>query len=309
MGHGAAPGHAIPEPRMRFLEVDGVCLHALEWGAGGEPVVLTPGLGQSAHVFRELGPALAADRRVVALTPRGHGESGTPPRGYTVADFAAELRGALDALGIDRATLVAHSVSGAAATRLAADHPTRVVRVVYLDGIYDYATRDDVVARNPHPPPPPPFFGDAREKRAWMRRYVPGFWCAPLQADLEARRGTEEESRRMELLAGVVQDLVARPASFAGLRCPVLALVAAEDVDTQFPWLDPADAASRHRAEAYLRDVRTPWRRAGIDRIRREASHARVVEVPGGHHFFLSARDRVLDEIRAFLHTSSPTAS
>jgi pimeloyl-ACP methyl ester carboxylesterase len=252
---------------------------------------------------------LAAGRRVVALTPRAHGESATPPRGYRAADLAAELAAAMDALGMERADVVAHSAGGAVATRLAASHPDRVGRLVYLDGIHDYAGRDDMVARNPFPPPPMPVFGAAREKRAWMERYVPGFWCDALEADLAARRGLEEESRRLELLAGLVHDVAAHPAPFADVRCPLLALVAAEDVDTQFPWLDPADAASRHRAEEYLRNVRTPWRRTSIERFRWEAPDARVVEVPGGHYFFLSARDRVVDEIRAFLRTpASPRA-
>ncbi|HEX6037407.1 alpha/beta hydrolase [Longimicrobium sp.] len=306
---GAAPGSTTPAPRTLSIEVDGVRLHALEWGAGGDALVLTPGLGQSAHVFRELGPALAADGRVVALTPRGHGESGTPPAGYTVAGLAADLRGALHALGIARTTLVAHSVSGAVATRLGADHPERVRGIVYLDGIHDYTRWDEVVRANPYPPPPQPFFADARIRRAWHRRYVPGFWCAPLDADLAARPGPADESRRLELLAEVVHDVQSHPPPYASLRGPLLALTAGEDVATQFPWLDPADAAARQRAEAYLRDVRAPWRRASAERFLHEAPHARVAEVPGGHFFFLSARDRVVDEVRAFLRTLPPDAS
>jgi pimeloyl-ACP methyl ester carboxylesterase len=289
-----------------MIEVGGVRLHCLEWGEGGEPMVLVPGLGQSAHVYRALGPALASDRRVVAVTPRAHGESATPAGGYTVADFAAELRGAMDALGMERATLVAHSVSGAVATRLAADHPERVRAVVYLDGIYDYAGREDMVSRNPFPPPPRPFFGTAAENRAWLRGYVTGgSWSEALDADLAARRGLGEESHRLELLARLVQDVIDHPHPVAGVRCPALALIAGEDVGTQFPWLDPADTASRQRAETYLHNVRTPWRRTAVERFRWEAPHGRVVEIAGGHWFFLSARDRVVDEIRAFLHTPS----
>jgi pimeloyl-ACP methyl ester carboxylesterase len=293
--------------RSRFVEVAGVRLHVLEWGEGGEPLVLVPGAGQSAHVYRELAPALAADRRVVAVTPRGHGESGTPPGGYTAADLAAELGGALDALGIDRAAVVAHSLGSAAATRLAADHPERVDRLVLMDGVTDYAGRDAVLERTPHPAPPWPLFGTRREQRNWMRRYAPGFWCDALEADLDARPGLAEESRRLEGLAALVHDAAAHPPPFAALRCPLLALVAGESVASQFPWLEPGDEDGRRRAEAYLRDVREPWRRAALDRLLREAPRARVAEVAGGHYFFLSARDEVADEIRAFLHTPAPS--
>lgn len=297
-----------PEPRSIAIDLDGVRLHGLEWGVAGEPMLMLPGMGQSAHVYRELGPALAADRRVVALTPRGHGESATPPAGYTVAGLAADVRGAMDALGMERATVVAHSAAGGVATRLAADAPARVSRVVYLDGIYDYAGRDDLVSRNPFPPPARPFFGTGAENRAWLRRYaLAGFWCPALDADLAARRSAAEESHRLERLAELLRDMIQHPHPFAELRCPALALVASEDVGTLFSWLDPGDAGSRRRAEAYLHNVRTPWRRTAIERFRGEAPQGRVVEVPGGHHFFLSARDRVVDEIRAFLQTPAPT--
>lgn len=290
------------------IEVEGVRLHCLAWGTGGEPVLLVPGMGHSAHVYRELGPALAGDRRVAAVTPRGHGGSATPADGYTVAAFAEELRGAMDALGMERAAVVAHSAFGPVATRLAADHPARVSHLVYLDGISDYAGREDMLSRNPFPPPPRPFFGGVAENRAWMRTYVMGgAWSTALDADLAARGSVVEESRRLELLMELMRDLILHPPAFGGVRCPALALVAGEDVDTQFSWLDPADAASRQRAEAYLQNVRGPWRRNAIERFRWEVPHGRVVEVPGGHYFFLSARDRVVDEIRAFLQSPSPT--
>ncbi|HVH11718.1 MAG TPA: alpha/beta fold hydrolase, partial [Longimicrobium sp.] len=196
------------EPRTIRVDAGGVRLHGLEWGetgeageSGEEPLVLLPGLGQSAHVYRMLAPALATDRRVVALTPRAHGGSATPPSGYTVAHLAGDVRDAIDALGITRATVVAHSASGAVATRLAADEPMRVGRLVYLDGIYDYAGRAQMVTRNPFPPPPRPVFGRPAENRAWLRRYaLAGFWCEALEADLAARRPAGEEADRLERL-------------------------------------------------------------------------------------------------------------
>jgi pimeloyl-ACP methyl ester carboxylesterase len=294
------------EPRVAWADAGGVRLHRLEWGEGSDSVVLVPGGGQSAHVFRELAPLLAASgRRVVAVTPRGHGESATPADGYTVDGVAAELRGVMDAAGIDRAAVVAHSVGAAAAARLAADHPERVSALVLLDGVTDYAGRDAVLAANPHPPPPYPLFGTRPEQRAWMSRHTPGFWCEALEADLAARPALAEEARRLEGLAALVGDAMTHPLPAIDLRCAVLVLFAGERVASQFPWLDAADEDGRRRAERYLREVRDPWRRGAIDRFAREARDARVVEVPGGHWFFLSARDRVADEILSFLSPPS----
>jgi non-heme chloroperoxidase len=304
-GEMRMPGEgAAPQPRAVFADAGGVRLHCLLWGEHGEPLLLLPGLGQSAHVFRELAPALAADHAVVALSPRAHGESDTPPHGYTVAQLAADAAAVLAWLGVPRTAVAAHSFGSVVATRLAVDHPALVSRVVYLDGVTDYAGRDAVVSRTPFPAPPRPIFGDAAQQREWMLRYQPGFCSPALEADLAARRLLDEEVRRLEPLHDLLDDAGAHPQHYDALRCPVLALVAGESAATQFPWLDPADAASIAQADAYLSTVRGPWRRAAVDRFLREAPHARVVEVPGGHYFFLSARDRVADEIRAFLHPS-----
>lgn len=290
-----------------FVEATGVRLHCLEWGDGGDPLVLLPGLGQSAHVFGELAPRLAAGFRVVAITPRGHGESSTPADGYTLEASADDLREGLDALGVEEAVLVAHSFSGAAATRFAAHHPGRVRGIVYLDALHDYDTLGEVMARNPFPPPPRPDFADRDATRAWMTRYVPGFWCDALEADLRAHAASEAAAWRWELLVGLVDDAGLHPPPYEALRCPVLALSAAETVETQFGWMQPMAPADRERAEAYLRTVREPWRRASEARFLAGAPEARLERVDGGHYFFLTAGGEVADRIRGFASSLSPS--
>src|SRR3954463_11322905 len=89
------------EPKARRVEAEGAGLHLLDWGGGGTPLLLLPGMGQSAHIFRTLVPALGGRVRAVALTPRAHGESDTPETGYTLASFAADVRAVMDALEIE----------------------------------------------------------------------------------------------------------------------------------------------------------------------------------------------------------------
>ncbi|HEY0016656.1 MAG TPA: alpha/beta hydrolase [Longimicrobium sp.] len=293
-------------PAGGFVSRDGVRLHVLRWESAGPALVLVPGLGQSAHVFRELAPALAGDFRVIAFTPRGHGQSATPTGDYTLEGFADDLRAVLDGLQVERAIVVAHSLGGTVATRLAVRSPGRVRGIVYLDALHDYGRWGEVMMRNPFPPPPRPDFGDRDATRAWMTRYVPGFWCDALEADLKAHAWTDMASWRSELVMGLLDDATVHPTPYAQLRCPALALVAAESLRTQFGWLQPMEGADRERAEAYLRTVREPWRRASEARFVREAPGARVVRIDGGHYFFLTARDRVAAEIRAFASSLTP---
>jgi pimeloyl-ACP methyl ester carboxylesterase len=257
-------------------------------------------MGQSAHVFDALAPLLAGRLRVLALSPRAHGPSEAPAARYHVHDFAAELVGFLDALGIGRAAVAAHSLGGPSATKAAADHPERVSRLVYLDGVHDRHGWGKVQRANPALPPPAPHARGDAEERAWARTYVYGFWNDALEADWRARPPRDERERRLEMHAEWVDDAVRTPPRYRDLRAPALALVPRESADALFPWLD-GDDALRARAEAFVRDVRGPWRQGALQRFRDDTPLARVAEV-GAHHFLHLATPRpVAEEMLAFL--------
>ena len=291
-------------PRVHWIDVGGARLHVLDWGGGGRPVVFLPGLGQSAHVFRALAPELGAGFRCVAVTPRAHGESDTPEAGYTLAGFAGDVAAVMEALEIGRAAIVGHSFGGAVATRLAADHPDRVAAIVYVDSLTDYRGVGHIQYRNPARPPVLKPGADDAAERAWHRTYVYGLWNDALEADWRARPATPQaRAHRRELLAELMDVAVHSREPFPALRCPALALMAAETVETQFPWLAPDDPR-RPSAEKFVRETRAPWRRLSAERFRREAPNARVAEVAGNHFFFLSAPRQTAAEIRAFLHST-----
>src|SRR6059036_567948 len=67
-----------PSPHaVRFVTVgDGVQLEMLDWGGTRQPVVLLAGGGNTAHVYDEFAPKLAADHHVYGITRRGFGASG-----------------------------------------------------------------------------------------------------------------------------------------------------------------------------------------------------------------------------------------
>jgi len=78
-------------------------------------------------------PFLAhAGVRVVVFDPRGNGESDIPERGYTTEDYALDALAVMDRVGVERAVLLAYSAGGSPAAYLAAEHPSRVERVVMV---------------------------------------------------------------------------------------------------------------------------------------------------------------------------------
>src|SRR5262245_7922841 len=75
--------------------------------------------------------------RVVAYDLRGRADSDTPPAGYSLATHGGDLAALLDHLGLRSAVLAGHSLSAAIALRFAVDHPTRVRRLILIDGGLD----------------------------------------------------------------------------------------------------------------------------------------------------------------------------
>jgi pimeloyl-ACP methyl ester carboxylesterase len=123
-------------PELRFATTrlaGGLRVHFGEQGdPGGEPIVLLPAYTDSWFSYSRVLPLLAARYHAYALDQRGHGDSDRPGCCYAVEDFAADVVGFLDAVGVGRATLVGHSGSCLVARRVAEAHPERVARLVLL---------------------------------------------------------------------------------------------------------------------------------------------------------------------------------
>src|SRR5437867_2188495 len=103
---------------------------------GGTPVVLIPGLFGSAFAYRRVIPPLAAaGDRVIVIEPLGVGSSGRPEHAnYSLTAQADRVAAALDALGVTRAVVVAHSTSASIAYRLAYRRGDLVRAIVSLEG-------------------------------------------------------------------------------------------------------------------------------------------------------------------------------
>ncbi len=108
-------------------------LHVHAFGPPTAPVVLViHGITNTGARFRRLADDHLDGLRVIAPDLRGHGHSTWDPP-WTIERHVADLIDTLDALGVDRATVVGHSFGGVIALHLAAAAPTRVTGMVLLD--------------------------------------------------------------------------------------------------------------------------------------------------------------------------------
>jgi pimeloyl-ACP methyl ester carboxylesterase len=98
----------------------------------GPPVVLIHGMVNSSRHFEEVALRLAADHTVVAPDLIGHGDSAAVRGDYSLGAHAASIRDLLAAIGIERATIVGHSLGGGVAMQFFYQFPQRVERLVLV---------------------------------------------------------------------------------------------------------------------------------------------------------------------------------
>lgn len=98
----------------------------------GPPLLLVHGIGDSADTWSTVLDALVRDHTVVAPDLLGHGASDKPRADYSVAAYANGMRDLLSVLGIDRVTLVGHSLGGGVAAQFAYQFPERCERLVLV---------------------------------------------------------------------------------------------------------------------------------------------------------------------------------
>jgi pimeloyl-ACP methyl ester carboxylesterase len=98
----------------------------------GPPVVLIHGMLNSSSHWQGVARQLAADHTVIAPDLIGHGDSAAPRGDYSLGAHAASIRDLLTAIGVDRATIVGHSLGGGVAMQFFYQFPQRVERLALI---------------------------------------------------------------------------------------------------------------------------------------------------------------------------------
>ena len=292
-----APGWSDPHPHeSRYAEVNGVRINYLDFGGGGPPLVLIHGIGDDPHLFDDLASLLRGRFRIVAYARRGHGRSDSPAGPYDAATLVEDLRRLLDRLGIARASLLGWSMGGNEITAFAGGHPERVDRLVYLEAGYDWSA--------------PEFCGPFEEIlgaveprdadlasldaiRAWFRAtwlgdspWTPGLEAYIRDAAQPDSGGSLHPAPRPEVFRELLATLRSWRRDYTKVRAPALALYST----TAFFPTERIDAALTSRLRDFERLVAAPFRRASMDRLRRELRDATIHEVAGCTHMSIGVR-------------------
>lgn len=201
---------------------------AFDWhGPADAPAVaLIHGLGLERGMWRDFVDDLRADYRVLAYDLFGHGASQPPPATPSLALFSAQLRGLLDAAGVDSCAVVGFSLGGMICRRFAMDCPARATVLGVFNSPHERgpAAQREVESRAAADI-------EATAAAALERWFTPEFraarpgYIAAVRARLLANDPAIYAACRRVLVGGVAELI--RPAP--PLACPALVMTCAND--------------------------------------------------------------------------------
>ena len=299
-------------PKSDFVRVNGIRFHYLDWGGSGPTLIFLAGMGSSAYIFNKFAPRFTDQFHVLGLTRRGHGDLDYPETGYDADTLVEDIRQFMDALHIKKAILAGHSLAGVELTYFAATYPDRVEKLVYLEALDDRRKEHKINENNPlrnvkikkEESAPPRTF---EEYIAIVKKEVPPF--AAIWSDL-----WDEEFRHVVKANedGIFVDKM--PASVEAMIVQnLIKEYAPKQVDAILPTLyfigqrkpklgEEYTAEQKAAYEQFHLEVIEPFFWSIIADFRGRFPHAKIIVIPGGHHYcFIAQEDLVFDEMRKFL--------
>ncbi len=123
------------EPRDGYIRANGLRLHYLDWGGTGTPILFLHGGNQTAHTWDLVCLQLRSQYRCIALDQRGHGESEAPKENNDPMPFSQreDVRGAIEALGLEKLVLVGMSMGGLNTLAYSSRYPQRLLAITIVD--------------------------------------------------------------------------------------------------------------------------------------------------------------------------------
>jgi N-formylmaleamate deformylase len=113
----------MPEWKSGFIEANGIRMHYTRTGGDRLPLVLAHGYSDDGLCWTPLARELEAEFEVVMLDARYHGRSEAPEQDCNPSVMAADLAGAIRALGLRAPMVLGHSMGAMSALALVGQYP------------------------------------------------------------------------------------------------------------------------------------------------------------------------------------------
>ncbi len=298
-----------------FVNVNGIRLHYLDWGGNGPVLLFLPGLGCNPHIFDEFAPRFRDRFHVLGLTRRGHGESDHPETGYDVDTLTEDVHQFLNTLGIEKVNLSGHSMANVELSHFSALNPERILKLIFLDAAYDRTSVSyrEMVENSPWKKIQPPGldvdYYTEEDYFAAMKSAYPSFtsiWTEALEEqslhEITKTPDGKIVDRMSDAINKTIMDtLTSYVLEDSKVKAPTLSFFALSKGMNSISdeWM------SDEQKEEIRNHVETRenfWTRESIEQFRQNVPHARIIEIPQGHHYcFIQQEELVFEEMRKFL--------
>jgi pimeloyl-ACP methyl ester carboxylesterase len=279
----------------RAVTQDQVSLFYKDWGPrDGMPIVLLHGWPLTGDTFDDLAVALAEDGyRSIVPDRRGFGRSDQPWDGYDYDTFASDVDAILKDAGISGSFAVAgFSMGGGEVARLVARHRTRITKAILIGSVVPYMLKTD---DNPGGVPQSAFdqitAGIKKDRADFFTSFAKDFFGVGAIAH-PVSDAVLHDFFRQAMMAGLRPTLGAAKAfattdfrdDLQHFTMPTLVIHGTKDVTV------PIDASARE--------------------VKKALPEAQLIEYDGSAHgLFATDRQRLTDDIRAFLGTAAESRS
>src|ERR1700756_4283512 len=125
------PVREVTAPTLEYRTIHGY-KRAYRIAGSGPAILLIHGIGDNSTTWNTVQAKLAQRFTVIAPDLLGHGKSDKPRADYSVAAYANGMRDLLSVLGIERVTVIGHSLGGGVTMQFAYQYPQLVERIVLV---------------------------------------------------------------------------------------------------------------------------------------------------------------------------------
>lgn len=289
--------------KSKFVSVNVIKLHYLDWGGEGDVLLFLAGMGCNAHIFDIFAPRFVDRFHVMALTRRGHGESDHPETGYDVDTLTEDIRQFMDVLGFEKVILTGHSMASIELSRFSALYPERVLKLIFLDAAYDRSSassknmREKSPWRNIQPPGLDVDYYTEKDYFAAMKRAYPSLaviWNMAMEEQslheiIKTPEGKIADRMSDAISKAITDTLTSYVPEDSKIKAPTLAFFARSKgiYSISDDWMTEEQKAQLMN---HFETTENSWTRENIEQFRQNVPHATIIEIPQGHHYFLLNR-------------------
>lgn len=264
----------MTEPIMKKAKGDGVDIQLAIWGGAGKSILCIHGITANCRCWDMLASVLSPKHRVIAMDLKGRGQSAKPPKGYSIDHHLRDINCLLDDLGLERVTLMGHSLGAFISLAFGAEYPKRVDSIILVDGGGDLSEEQmDKVFEGIKPSldrlgqtfPSADAYIEAMRQAPYIQPWSPALetYYRYEIADKSGGVGTNIDPAHIQEEALNVRELEAATL-YPKLSCKVLILRATRGLLSQDDILLPEDV---------------------VERMIREIPNAKYVNIEGTNHY------------------------